>query len=210
MNSASGSASAVLRRSVTVTNLFLRKQLWIWPLLVAAILAAVGFALRSRVDEAMKSSMANQLEALLAADVAALEQWLETQRSNAQTAASSQSRSELARRLLSLAERPESSPLVLAQSPELAAFNESIQPWLKAHDYVDFIVTNRGRRIVGAGQFELIGRAQLPRYEDFLNSALAGETVVGRSGSTLSSMEMWPAKRCDARSISLAISAGDN
>ncbi|HEX7380052.1 MAG TPA: serine/threonine protein kinase [Pirellulales bacterium] len=180
MNSASGSASAVLRRSVTVTNLFLRKQLWIWPLLMAAILAAVGYVLRSRVDEAMKSSMADQLEVLLAADVAALEQWLETQRSNAQTAASSQTCSELALQLAMLAERPDSSPLVLAQSSELTAFKESIGPWLKAHDYVDFIVTDRRRRIIGAGQAELIGREQLPRYEPFLKAAIAGETIVSR------------------------------
>ncbi|HEV3339936.1 MAG TPA: serine/threonine protein kinase [Pirellulales bacterium] len=181
MNASAGaSASAVLRRSVAVTRLFLKKQLWIWPLFAATLLAGVGYWLRVHVEAAMKSSMASQLQVILAADVAALEQWLETQRSNAQTAAASQTRSELARRLVALAADPDSSPLVLAQAPELAELRASIGPWMKSHGYIDFIVTDRRRRIVAAGQTELIGKENLTRYEEFLNAALLGNATVSR------------------------------
>ncbi|HWB14280.1 MAG TPA: serine/threonine protein kinase [Pirellulales bacterium] len=178
--SAGPSASAVLRRSVAATNLLLRKQIWIWPLIAAVILAAVGYGLRTHVERAMKSSMASQLQVILAADVAALEQWLETQRSNVQTAADSVTQSELAAQLVSLADRPDSSPLTLAQAPELAELRTSVGPWMKAHGYVDFIVVDRHRRVVAAGQTELIGKQNLPRYEEFLSVALAGQATVSR------------------------------
>jgi hypothetical protein len=178
--SAGQSASAVLRRSVAVTNLLLRKQIWIWPLFAAVVLAPVGYWLRTRVEGAMKSSMASQLEVILAADVAALEQWLETQRSNVQTAAASLTRARLARELVSLADRPDTSAAAVAQSPELAELRSSLGPWMKTHGYVDFIVVDRRRRVVAAGQTELIGKQNLPRYEEFLSVALAGQATVSR------------------------------
>jgi hypothetical protein len=169
-----------MRRSVAVTRLFLQKQLWIWPLFAAALLGAIGYWLRVHVEEVMKSSMADQLQVILAADVAALEQWLETQRSNVETAAASETRSELARRLVELADLDDGSPLVLAQAPELAELRASLGPWMKAHGYVDFIVTDLRRRIVAAGQTELIGKENLTRYEEFLNAALLGNATVSR------------------------------
>lgn len=181
MNTSAGhSASAVLRRSAAVTNLFLQKNLWIWPLFAAIVLAAVAYWLRAHVEKAMKSSLADQLQVILAADVAALEQWLATQRSNAQTAAASQTRAELAGKLIALAEREDTSPLALVQSPELAAIKASLKPWMDAHGYIDFIITDRRQRIVGAGQPDLIGKENLSRYREFLDVALAGEATVSR------------------------------
>ncbi|HET6880518.1 MAG TPA: serine/threonine protein kinase [Pirellulales bacterium] len=178
--SASASASAVIRRSVAVTNLLLRKQLWIWPLLAAAGLAAIGYWLKAHVEQSLKTSMASQLQVILAADVAALEQWLESQRSNAETAAASRARADLAGELISLANKPDTSPVELAQAPQLAALRASIGPWMKAQGYIDFIVTDRRCRIVAAGQTELIGKENLASYEEFLNTALTGQATVSR------------------------------
>lgn len=178
--SASHSASAVLRRSAALTTLFLQKNLWVWPLFAALVLAAIASWLRAHVEQAMKASLSDQLQVILAADVAALEQWLATQRSNAETAAASQTRSDLAQKLIALADREGTSPLALAEAPELAAIKRSLKPWMDAHRYVDFIIADRRRRIVAAGQVELIGKEDLPRYREFLDAALAGQSTVSR------------------------------
>ena len=128
----------------------------------------------------MKASLADELQVVLAADVAALKQWLASQRSNAQTAAASAARSDLAQKLIARAEREDTSPLALAQSPELAAIQASLKPWMESHGYVDFIITDRRQRIVGAGQPDLIGKENLSRYREFLETALAGEATVSR------------------------------
>ncbi|MGH7135690.1 MAG: serine/threonine protein kinase, partial [Pirellulales bacterium] len=181
MNASAGhSASAVLRRSAALTNLFLQKNLWVWPLVAALVLAAIAYWLRAHVEQAMKASLADELQVVLAADVAALEQWLATQRSNAQTAAASQTRSDLVQKLIALADREDNSPLALAQSPELAAIKQSLKPWMDAHGYVDFIITDRRQRIVAAGQPDLIGKEKLSRYREFIETALAGGASVSR------------------------------
>ena len=49
MNTSAGhSASAVLRRSAAVTNLFLHKNLWVWPLFAAIVLATIAYWLRTK------------------------------------------------------------------------------------------------------------------------------------------------------------------
>lgn len=179
MNTISGhSASAVLRRSAAVTNLFLQKNLWVWPLVAAIVLATIAYWLRARVEQAVKASLADQLQVILAADVAALEQWLATQRSNVETAAASQTRADLAQKLIALADRDDTSPQALAQAPELAAIKRSLKPWMDAHHYVDFIVTDRRQRIVAAGQADLIGKENLSRYRAFIETALTGKATV--------------------------------
>lgn len=179
MNTSAGhSASAVLRRSAAMTNLFLHKNLWVWPLFAAIALATIAYWLRAKVEHAMKASLADQLQVILAADVAALEQWLATQRSNAETAAASQTHADLAQKLIALADRDDVSPLALAQAPELAAIKRSLKPWMDAHRYVDFIVTDRRQRIVAAGQPDLIGKENLSRYRAFIETALKGQATV--------------------------------
>lgn len=174
------SHSAVFRRSAAVTNLFLQKHLWVWPLVAAALLAAIAFWLRVHVERAMKASLADELQVILAADVAALEEWLAAQRSNAQTAAASQTRADLAQKLIALSESETAWPLAVVQSSELAAMKASLKPWMKAQGYMDFIITDRQRRIVASGQLDLIGKEDLPRYRDFLDIALAGGATVSR------------------------------
>ena len=61
----------------------LRRQLWLWPLVAAAVLAAVGWLLYHTVERSMQEKLADELQAILDADLAALEIWLDVQRDNA-------------------------------------------------------------------------------------------------------------------------------
>ena len=79
------SASRVqsLTRSISATKIFLRKQLWIWPVIAAVALGAIGWIIRGIVEDAVKQSMANNLQTILDADVEALRIWLKTQENTA-------------------------------------------------------------------------------------------------------------------------------
>ena len=76
-------ASKSISRSVSRTGLFLRKQLWIWPIIAVVVLSIVGFAVRSAIESTMKANLASQLETLVAVESAMLREWFETQVSNA-------------------------------------------------------------------------------------------------------------------------------
>src|SRR5262249_56950477 len=95
-------ASARARRSLEATNLFLHKQLWIWPTLAAILLLVIGLWVRSRVEESQKQDLADDLNGILNANVEALDIWMKSQRSNASVAADAPLINRLARQLVDL------------------------------------------------------------------------------------------------------------
>jgi hypothetical protein len=49
-----GAITRSVSRSLTVTSLFLMRQLWIWPLIATMVLGVVGFWLRGTIEGVMK------------------------------------------------------------------------------------------------------------------------------------------------------------
>jgi hypothetical protein len=174
------SASRSLRRSFSATNLFLRKQLWAWPLIAAVILALIGYTIRSHVERSIEVSMASQLTAMLDTDVEALRIWLSTQQSNADTAANSPQVAALARRITDLSARPETTAVELLQARELPELRAALLPAMKAHGYVDFAIVDPQQRCAASSRDEWIGRPAPPRFGEFLQTALAGRSTVSR------------------------------
>src|SRR4051812_18997955 len=80
-------SSAALRgASITLRGAarLLRSQIWLWPLLAAGFLAAVGYWVQGSIEDSMKRHSEGQLQALLAVDVDALETWLHVMEEHAQ------------------------------------------------------------------------------------------------------------------------------
>ena len=80
-------AQTSVGRTVTRTGLFLKKQLWIWPIIAVVILSVVGLWVRHAIESTMKENLRSELQTLLAAETAMLEKWFEVQSSNAESAA---------------------------------------------------------------------------------------------------------------------------
>ena len=72
------------------TRLFLRKQLWIWPIVAVVLLSIVGYAISSSIERTMENTLRSELETLLTVEKSMLEKWLAVQESNAETLANSQ------------------------------------------------------------------------------------------------------------------------
>src|SRR5579862_6832626 len=66
----------------------LSRHLWVWPLLAALVLGAVGFWVRTRVEGATRAELASRLQTLLNADVAALRLWFSEREADARSVAS--------------------------------------------------------------------------------------------------------------------------
>ena len=115
------SAKSILR-SAAVSNLFHRRALWIWPAVSAVLLVLVGWFIRSVVEQSMKDNMSGHLQALLNADVTALNNWLESRESDAAAIAlDSEIRSAVAG-LVMLGSKEETDTVALLQSPDISAF----------------------------------------------------------------------------------------
>ena len=47
-------ATSSVGRTISRTGLFLRKQLWIWPILAVVLLTAIGLVVRRAIETTMK------------------------------------------------------------------------------------------------------------------------------------------------------------
>ncbi|HEV7282051.1 MAG TPA: serine/threonine protein kinase [Pirellulaceae bacterium] len=69
------------------TQLFFKKQLWVWPIVGVLLLAAIGLYVRSAVESTMRASLQSELQTLLDVEKAMLLTWLEAQEANAESLA---------------------------------------------------------------------------------------------------------------------------
>src|SRR5262245_51754909 len=83
-------ASASVSRTMSRTGLFLKRQIWLWPIFATVLLAALGFGVRRAIESTIKESLRSQMQALLNVETAMLENWFKTQSSIATSLANEQ------------------------------------------------------------------------------------------------------------------------
>ena len=127
-----------------------------WRLLlllgVAGILLA-GIWIHNRVENALQHIVAENLQAILQADVAALEFWLDQERSNALSWAEETNLQGMTQRLDVLA----SDPGTLQAAPEQARLRELLEPLLNTDDYLGFAIVATTGLILAASEERMIG-----------------------------------------------------
>src|SRR5439155_3583907 len=84
-----GRLTRILGRSQTLqaTGRFLRRQLWAWPIIAAAILGIAGWWVNRAVVDSMRQQRISELTTILQSDVAALRAWMIDQQSTTELAA---------------------------------------------------------------------------------------------------------------------------
>ncbi len=78
---------ASVSRSLTSTRVFLKKNLWAWPIIAVIVLTVVGSTINSSIESTMRENLKSQLKTLLRVEVAMLRTWFRVQESNAEAAA---------------------------------------------------------------------------------------------------------------------------
>src|SRR4051794_14514156 len=94
-------------RSITRTGLFLKKQLWVWPIIAVVLLACIGLGIRVAIERTMKASLRSQLQTLLSVERSMVETWLHIQEQNAQSLANDQHVREIVAQLLAVSQPSE-------------------------------------------------------------------------------------------------------
>ena len=166
-------ASKTLSRTISRTGIFLKKQIWIWPIVATILLSVIAFGVRSAIERTMKNNVRSQLTTLLSVEVAMLENWYRTQMSNVTSAANGVQTREVIYQLLANQESP--TPAPTKPAPELHhQLRKQLGPVMSAHHYVAYMVTDKTKRIISATTEDLIGK-EIPEYDSFLTRALQGE-----------------------------------
>ena len=150
------------------------------PLASAGLIAVVGVWSYASIEQSLKRELANELTTILEADVAALRLWVAEQEHTVGVRANETRVRKLVGDLVELAARETTTPDVLLHSTTLRALREYLEPMCRTHGYIGFVVTDRRGVNVGALLDEPVGQRSLADHSDFVERALAGETLVCR------------------------------
>jgi eukaryotic-like serine/threonine-protein kinase len=171
-------ASKSIGRTVSRTGVFLKRQIWIWPIIATVLLAALAFGVRHAIETTMKNNLRSQLQTLLNVEAAMLENWSRVQASNATTLANDPQVRESIYQLLAQNEPGQAPAATKDTTQTQQQLRKRLAPSLSSQGYVGYLVADKGRRILASSNEDLIGRSGIGEYEGFITRALEGETVV--------------------------------
>lgn len=172
------------------TGVFLKRQLWVWPIIAIALLSIVGLLVHRAIESTMKANLESQLTTLLAAETAMLDQWYDVQSSNAEAAANNLRFRESIYQLL---EADESATSASGNAEEVSTIRRDISrtlsPTMSSHDYVGYFVVDRTRKIIASSHSPLLGQQSIADYDRFLSKAMDGNTVISPPFASVVMME---------------------
>ena len=161
-------------RSMTIGLGLVRKLLWLWPLLAAAMLAAAGIWIRSAVEEAAKGELAKSLQTILKADIKALEIWMTNHQQEAFSIADDPRLRKLVTDLSQAADAATpDDPSPLLQAEAQGELRSILKGQMTGRDYVGFVLLDNSGTILSSDHQELIGQAAPSEYAALLERTLA-------------------------------------
>lgn len=182
-------------------GLFLKKQLWIWPIIAVVLLAGIGFGIRIAIERTMKASLRSQLQTLLSVERSMVETWLKVQEANAESLANDQQIRDLAAQLIAanqppiegLGETPGVQPPGAKPPLSVATLNarlaQELGPGMTSHDFVSYFVANKQQKMLASTHVELVGQSIPQEYESFVSRVLGGQTTVSPPFPSVVSMK---------------------
>jgi len=182
--------SQTLSRSITATRVWLKTQFWLWPVLAAFLLCGVAFGVRSLVEGALQQSLADDLTAILRADVTALKLWLKSQEADATAAANEAATKALVLRLASTGAGKDASTGALLTAPEQSDLRRELAGVLQSGNYAGFLVVLPTGRVVAADKDELVGQSDLIKQKGAIEKALAGTATVTRPAKSVAVLKV--------------------
>lgn len=160
------------------TQSFLRRQLWAWPLMAAAVLAFVGVWVRARMEGAMRTEIAANLKTIRNANVEALRAWAAAMKSHAELLAEDEQVRSLIEGLLKRAAQQGVSQAQLVGALEFSSLRAHLKPAEEGRGFSGYAVLDTNLVVVAAARDQFVG-AQSPRgYSEQLAACLAGTATV--------------------------------
>jgi eukaryotic-like serine/threonine-protein kinase len=175
-------------RSISRTGVFLKKQLWIWPVIAIVLLSLIGWTVSSAIERTIKENLRSELQTLLGVERSMLETWLRVQEANAEALANDQQIRAVAMEILAAhspldedasetADAPSSAKQLAATKALNTRLATELGPGMTSHKFASYFVVDKRQRVLAAYNTDLIGTV-VPRYEEFLTRALEGQTTV--------------------------------
>ncbi|QDT96220.1 serine/threonine protein kinase [Gimesia aquarii] len=159
--------------------------MWIWPIAGTLLLLVLAFIVRSVVEQSSKQTVADNLRAILNADVAALNIWMEREESLAIVLANEPRIRELAKDLNQVDQDNPDNRDALLQSKSLEALRTEFKSEIEHLGYLDVGLLSVDGKVLASTRDEPIGRADLPLQKSALEKIQQGKATVTRPFESL-------------------------
>lgn len=176
-------------KSFSRSKLFLKGNMWIWPIAGTILLLVLAFIVRSVVEESSKQTVADNLQTILKADVAALNIWLEREESSAKVLADEPRIQQLTQELVTIDQQNPDDREALLHSKSLAELRNEFESELQHLGYLDVGLFSLKGRVLASSRDEPIGRADLPIQKSALQKIQEGKAIVTRPFESLYARE---------------------
>lgn len=170
--------SLSLSGTVQTVGRFVRRQLWVWPILAAVLFGGVGWWVHATVEATLRREMAATLQTILKADVTALRTWMEEQAANAQILTLNDQVVRLAQELVTLESQAAAPEQALLQARAQADLRASLAPSMKIYGYTDFFLVSPSSRVLASRQDAAVGKPLTGYRQEFFQKVLQGKPAV--------------------------------
>lgn len=179
-------ASGTLGSRISQTGNFVRRRLWIWPVIAVFVLALTGYTVNRAIESTIEASLASELETLRDVEVAMLTNWLQAQERNAESAANDREIRTLSESLVSLQGVGDA-----PQTPESlrAEISQRLSPIMHSFFYEGFLLTNRDLQVVAASEEVLIGQTVPGAATRAIEKAIDGTATVSPPFQSVASLK---------------------
>ena len=167
-----------LSRSITRTGVFLKKQIWVFPILAVVVLGSIGWVMRSAIESTMRENLRSQLQTLLDVETAMLETWIKVQTANVSSQANTPTIRNHVYQLLDAVDPTVEQPVALPVLKLHALLQKDLAPAMSAGDYFGYFIADKSKRILSASATELIGQQDIPEYDAALTQAFEGNATI--------------------------------
>lgn len=135
----------------SATALIQRKHLWlVLPLLTATLFLLAGAWIHNQVEDALHGIIAEHLQAILETDIAAIEFWMEQERSNVISWSEEENLRGITQALQTLAVSTSTPTRDLPMAAEQARLRELLEPLIDTDNYLGFAIINSAGLILAA------------------------------------------------------------
>lgn len=158
---------------------FLRRRLWVWPLVAVFSLGAAAWWVSRSIEDALRQQRVDELSTILEADVTALRIWMDHQRVTAEFLAQDEALRPPVQELLALASTAGSERRLL-QARAQAGLRSRLRGRLHQGGYIGFVVLAPSGLVVAADSDAPVGTAVAGYRKEFFARVSAGQAAVSR------------------------------
>ncbi len=169
-------ASRSLSNTVTRTGGYLKRQLWIWPIIAVVLLSTIAYFVRGAIESTIKTNVGSGLQTLLTLETQMLQKWFAVQESAAQALANDAAVRETAYRMLASDDHDVSMPGGTSSLHQDLA--SELGPAMTAHHYAGYLLVDKTMRIVSSSNVGLVGEQLSAEIEAVLQRGMDGESFV--------------------------------